>query len=145
MKPISGFLASLPPEEQSGPLATLLPALFFGEKKQALNASYELWNILCNQGQVVPAALPVYDLLVQGLPELEPDLQVEVLDILWRAALRERLQRDRAVYQRLAQSTSEDSSLCPADPGTAIEKGPGASQGLSVLVSDRQLRGRLEQ
>ena len=125
MKPISGFLASLPPEEQSGPLATLLPTLFFGEKKQALNASYELWNILCNQGQVVPAALPGYDLLVQGLPELEPDLQVGGLDIFyqfaagaavkgsgepWRAALRERLQRDRAVYQRLSQSASEDAA-----------------------------------
>lgn len=65
-KLISDTLAALPPEEQNGPLAALLPALFSGNQKKALDASYELWVLLCNQGQVIPAALPVYDLLVMS-------------------------------------------------------------------------------
>ncbi len=124
-KLISDTLAALPPEEQNGPLAALLPALFSGNQKKALDASYELWVLLCNQGQVIPAALPVYDLLVRGLQTLEPKLQDEVLDILyqfaagttgnvpkepWRAALREKFQRDRAVYQHLAATGDEDAA-----------------------------------
>lgn len=122
-KRIADTLAALPPEEQNGPLSVLLPALFCGENQRALDASYELWVLLCNQGQVIPAALPVYDLLVQGLQALGPELREEVLDILyqfaagtaeeaprapWRADLRAKFLRDRAVYQRLAADPDQD-------------------------------------
>lgn len=116
-------IAAIPWGEKDREAEGQLLALFSGDEETARNASYDLWVTLCNQGQTIPAALPVYDILLYGLRTLEPELQEELLDILyqfaastavigpsesWKKPLREKFQRDRAVFQRFAADENED-------------------------------------
>ena len=102
-------------------LEPLLLDLFSGEPERAKQASYDLWNLLCNQGNTVPAALPAYGVLREGLLTLPTELKVEILDMLyqfaagssipgepWRQSLRERFLADRDLYRRFSADPNED-------------------------------------
>lgn len=70
------------------------------DRKQALDASHELWCGLCHQHvQVGSAALPALPFLLEVLDEADRDLTVEILDILLGFAVG--VNRQRAVeFQR---------------------------------------------
>lgn len=103
-----------------------LEDLFSDDKNVALQASHDLWCGLCHQHTYVySAALPAYDILFLGLPNLDDELKVEILDIFmgfvvcisknnssdsWQGQLKSKLERDRAFFQMLISNKNEDIS-----------------------------------
>lgn len=101
----------------------LLRVLFSENIDAALDASHELWNCLCHQGQTASADLPAYDILLLGVRSLTEPLKVELMDILyniiggipksdlstpWKLELRTKFARDRWFFQTLTNSKNED-------------------------------------
>lgn len=95
-------------------------------KRSAVAASHDLWCGLCHQHAFVSsAALPALPFILQVLEHADPELTVEILDILlgfavctnpgwraqtqeWERLLRERLRAELPRFQRLASHPDEE-------------------------------------
>ncbi len=116
-------------ETAYGPATTvprLLKALRFGSPAESESASHELWCGLCHQHAYISnAALPAYEFLLEALNCCSKTLEIELLDIFLGFAvcsrssmpdtdtvlyrkIRERLVRDRAVFERFSLVDDDD-------------------------------------
>lgn len=101
-----------------------LTDLFSDDTKTAMQATHDLWCGLCHQHSFVSsAALPAFDILLYALQNLNDEIKVEILDILfgfaictsdedspasWHGQLREKLKQNKEYIQSLVGHKNEE-------------------------------------
>ena len=65
----------------------LLNQLVQGDEAEACRAATDLWNIAAHQGNVGSSAVPILSIVMELMPRLSEQVQVELLDTLYQFVL----------------------------------------------------------